>query len=208
MKKKISIMLKVFMVFCFACASVSCLEITQHVSMNGSMMRTNTRVSIQKSLFMLANEYGGNLDMSDFSIETISDTIPKEYIRSIEQIDTQIEYGASITLEYSATTALDKIQMINDSFFIPVKTGNKLILVINPSEMDQDSEYSDIMLMIFLGFKYRLFISKTVLANPKKVTIMRKDVNYQANLINYPELTVIEMPMLVIFGDDSFQIVI
>jgi len=191
----------------FVLIVTSCLEVTQHISMNGNVICTNTRLAIQKSLFILSDSFGAGVSMDDFPIDSIDDDIPKNYIKSIETIDTEQEYGTSITLEYSANDAA-QFGIGDNSFLFPTKRGNKVILSVTPTELDYASDSYEMMLMIFSSFKYRLYISKTVLANPSMVTITRNDLQFNATLIAYPDFAVLELPLTVLFGDEPFQIII
>ena len=207
-KKRTSKFIKLVMVLSIAIIASSCLEITQHISMNGNTIRTNTRLTIQKSLFYLADSFNASFSMDDFSIDSIVDNISPKYIKNIEQIDTEQEYGASITLEYLTNDVLLQIEKIGNSFLFPVKQGNKLILYIKPTEMDYDSDTQAMITMIFSSYKYRLYISKTVLANPKKVTLTSYNTYFDANLITYTDFTVLELPLTIIFGEKPFQIIV
>lgn len=207
-EKRISKLIQIIIVTSIAIIATSCLEITQHISMNGNAIRTNTRVTIQKSLFYLADSFDAGFSMDDFPIDSIGDNISQKYIKNIEQIDTEQEYGASLTLEYSANDALAQIENIDNSFLLPVKLENKLILFIKPTEMDYDSDTQGMMEMIFSSYKYRLYISKSVLANPQKVTVTRNDTYFEANLITYPDFTALELPLTIIFGEEPFQVII
>ena len=207
-KKRTSKFIKLVMVLSIAIIASSCLEITQHISMNGNTIRTNTRLTIQKPLFYLADSFNASFSMDDFSIDSIVDNISPTYIKNIEQIDTEQEYGASITLEYLLGDILSQMEKLGNSFLLPVKQGNKVIIYIKPAQMNYDSDTQAMMTMIFSSYKYRLYISKTVLANPKKVTLTRYDTYFDANLITYTDFTVLELPLTIIFGEKPFQIIV
>lgn len=207
-QRRIFALVRLVLVCSVAISVSSCLEITQHISMNKNTIRTNTRVTIQKYLFYLADSFNAGFSMYDFPIDSIDDNIPKSYIKSIEPIDTEQEYGMSITLEYLANDATALIKKIENSFLLPIKQGNKLIVSIVPTALDYDSDTQDMVMMIFSAYKYRLFISKSVLTNPRNVTITRKDAVFTANLIAYPDFTALELPLTIIFGEEPFQIIV
>lgn len=193
----------------FILAVTSCLEITQHVSMNGTVMRTQTRITVQKSLLAMAEAYGGDLDESDFDFTTAeSIKVPPKLAKEFTKIDSELEYGVSLVAEYTMNEAFNAQKSMDNAFFLPVKQGNTLVFDIMPSAFDRENEYEDLTLLILAAYKYRLYISKSVLANPQTVTITRDDFNYDALLINYPDFTAVEIPILVFFGDEPFQIII
>lgn len=207
-QKKNSGSLVIIMLVCsFVLIVTSCLEVTQHISMNGNVIRTNTRLAVQKSLFILSDSFGAGVSMDDFPIDSIDDGIPKNYIKSIEIIDTEQEYGTSITLEYSANDTA-QLEKRDDSFLFPIKQGNKIILSVTPTELDYASDSYEMMWMILSSYKYRLYISKSVLAEPNWVTITRNDIQFNATLIAYQDFAVLELPITILFGDEPFQIII
>jgi hypothetical protein len=62
---------------------------------------------------------------------------------------------------------------------------------------------------ILSGFKYRLFIDKSVLATPEQATLYDDDnESYQLPLITYPNFSMVEISMAFLLSGKSLHLVV
>lgn len=193
----------------------SCIDITQYVRIEQGNMITNTRLVIQKALLVLAQSYGASSDASqltfdDAQIQEIRKNMPKEYLVSLDGINTDLESGLDISLRYPPKQAPTLNAGDEAPLFFPYLSGKSLIVDIQTNSSESFDETNQMAAAIVSGFKYRLLIDTSVLSSPTMATIYETDTgnSTEATLITYKGFSIAEVSMAYLLSGKALQLVV
>lgn len=188
-----------FLLLCLTVLSLSsCLEITQYAGMDGSRLVVDTRISIQKALIEMARSMGGGDADSIFDgldIEGMRSSLPSNYLLAIEKFDTDLEMGVSLRVKYDPYMVVPYSGDSEIPVFFPYLDGKTLVVEIKSLDPSGETEGNAIAATVISGFKYRLFIGRSLLPAPEAAFMLSDRGETPATLIVYPEFSVVEISM-------------
>lgn len=189
----------------------SCLEITQYAGMQKNGLILDTRISVQKALLEMAQQSGGgnnNSFLDDIDVDALHSTIPSKHLLNLEKIDTDLEMGLALRVLYDPLQKPDWTGAEVPVFF-PYIEGKKLIVDLKSPDFPESTEANAVAAAIVSGFKYRLFIARSLLASPKTAYLLSDREKVPVSLISYPEFSLVEISMAyIMLAQDSFKLVI
>lgn len=191
-----------------------CIEIFQYVGYDdaGNLELTMT-VKVQKAVFDMANEfsesgeefnYRQEFGFSEGELEEdFPEWAPLDY--SIEEIDTEREYGVTVSFSGQEEAILGSEDSME---FLPRRRGNETIIDFSGAGGETDAGGSpaggDEFAAAFLaGAKYRLLISRTYIADIRKVVFEVDGESQPVDVSEFRDVYLLELPLSSIFMSES-----
>lgn len=201
---------KIVLCVSLAVTLTSCFEVTQYVERIGGKTYTEIRVITPSELLDVVSdtEITENLDGMIATLEEGGDRYPKGVDYTFKKISDASETG--VVLTYAYLPALEKTIAKEDYEFLPYMDGKKLVIpmaagFIDESLIEDIDEDTAALLAVSLALaKYRFFISKSIMAKPKKAyVVVNGTTRHAASLRTYSDISIVDVPISYVLDADT-----
>jgi len=172
--KIVLVFLLVVMIFILS----GCIDALEYISENRKNINVSFRLAIQKAVFEMMAEMNDEEINDDYFKKNFGPDenefkkqFPKGVDLEFKEINTELEYGFDVRFKISKKELPTILKKNEKVYFIPIKMGNMLNVVLpsgSYADSSEDNEYAEAFLA---GAKYRMIISKTYIKNIKEVSI-------------------------------------
>ena len=175
-----------------------CLDIVQYVSGSASEIEVYFRLTLQKSVFEMANALGGEqqdldeiFEGFDLNEDDIFAELPPGVVANYEPVNTDFELG--FELRYSAPrSALDMLPDGEAAFVPRVSPWGISIPLGEGTGSGESDEFAD----AFLGSaKYRLMISKRLVSRISEARVLIGPESVSIRVTDLPDVWLLEFPL-------------
>lgn len=174
-----------------------CLDVVQYVSGTATEIDVYFRLTLQKSVFELANSMSDQAQdlesmFGEFNLEEgeVLNEMPEGVRAEYAPINSTTEFG----FELSYTAPRDLLDGLEDdeAAFVPRVSPWGLSIPLNEGEGDGSDQFAD----AFLGStKYRLMISKRLVSRVSSARIVTGDESIPVTITELPDLWLVEFPV-------------
>jgi hypothetical protein len=181
-----------------------CLDVVQYISGNSSEIEVYLRLTLQKSVFELANSMSDEPDDLDSMFEEEFDLNENEVLGELppgvnarfERVNSDYEFG--FVLSYTAPRELLASVPADEGAFVPRITPQGMTI---PLGEGGDDGGGDQFVDAFLGSaKYRLLISKRLVSRISAARLYAGPDSVPVTVIDLPDVWLLEFPVSEWFG--------
>lgn len=195
-----------------------CVEIFQYVGYtDDGRLEVSFSFSIQKAIFELGAGLNGEGSV-DFDEEfgeldsEITSDVPDWVEVDVSQIDTELEYGVSMTMrvdEERLTAAETLSEYPDDIAFLPRRSGDSILIYLEG--MGSGGEEDEMAAAFLASAKYRLLVSSSYAESISSASfeVEGSDESLPVEVREFGEVYLLELPMLYLFshaGDSWIRI--
>ena len=145
-----------------------CIDALEYISENRNNINVSFRLAIQKAVFEMMAEMNDEEINDDYFKKNFGpdeNEFKKQFLKGVDsefkEINTELEYGFDVRFKISKKKLPTILKKNEKVYFIPIKMGNMLNVVLpsgSYADSSEDNEYAEAFLA---GAKYRMIISKT-----------------------------------------------
>lgn len=186
-----------------------CLDVVQYISGTSNEIDVYFRFTLQKGIFELAGQMGGepaNTDEMyeefDLNEEEVTAELPPGVDASFRSINNESEFG--FELEYTAArSAIDALDE-GEADFVPRITPQGISIPLGEGNEGESDEFAD----AFLGSaKYRIMISKMLVSRISRARIVAGDEARPIVVTELPDIWLLEFPVSYWFNSAELPVV-
>jgi len=180
-----------------------CLDVVQYVSGTATEIDVYFRLTLQKSIFELANSMGdepqdlNKMFEEQFNLEEgeVLDELPPGVEADFASLNTESEFGFVLT--YTVPRALIDELSDDEAAFVPRVSPWGMFIPLSAGEGQDTDEFAQ----AFLGSaKYRLMISKRLVARVSAARVVSSERSVDVSVTDLPDVWLVEFPVSLWFG--------